>query len=73
MAGIAARILTLMQGSEKKKKKNAVRIELEHETWHTCVLITTPQRRRCRIVKVPYLARVKEKKALDGKYMATLC
>ena len=62
-----------MQGSENKKKMNAAGIELEHKTWHTCALTTTPQRLHCRIVKVPYLPRVKEKKAIDGKYMATLC
>ena len=48
-------------------------MELERETWQTCALTTTPQRRRCRIVKMPYLNRVKEKKAIDGKHIGTLC
>ena len=60
-----------MQGSEEKEK-DAARIEPERETWQTCALTTTPQRRRCRCVKVRYLSRVNEKKAKDGKYMGTL-
>ena len=35
---------------------------------HTTLL----HRRRCRIIKVPYLTQIKEKKAVDSKYMDTL-
>ena len=62
-----------MQGSEEKESKNTARIERERETWQTRALTTTSQRKRCQIVTVPYLTRVKEKKKLDGKYMGALC
>ena len=54
-AGIAARTLTLIQGSEGKIK-NTSRIEPQRETWQTRAPTTTPQRRRCRINKVSYLS-----------------
>ena len=61
-AGIAARTLTLMQGFEEKEKKYAAQNEPERKTCQTHALITTPQRRRFRLVKVSYLTRAKEKK-----------
>ena len=48
-AGIAARTLILMQGSEEKEQKSAARIKLERETWQTRTLTT--QKRRCLCVK----------------------
>ena len=55
-----------MQGSEDKKNSHRTN-HVERETWYTRALTTTSQRPRCLIAQVPYLSRVKEKKAIDGK------
>ena len=60
-----------MQGFEETMK-DTVGIELERETSQTSALTTTIQRRRSPFVKVSYLTRANEKKAIDCKYMGTL-
>ena len=71
-AGIAVRNLTLMRDSEKKNKRT-LRKSNPSARLGRRALITTSQRRRCWGVKLPYLNRVKEEKAVDGKYMDTHC
>ena len=50
-----------------------MRIEPECETSRTRALTTTPQKRRRQEIKVPYLTQINEKKAIDRKFIATLC
>ena len=60
-AGIAARALTLMEGSEEKEQKKAAPIELKREIDRAIALTTKPQRRLYRTAIMSYLTQTKEK------------
>ena len=73
-AGIAARTLTLMQGSEEKKIKECSANRPQARDFRTRALTTAPQERRFEVVKVSYLTRIfNEKKPIGCKYIGTLC
>ena len=60
-AGIAARTVTLMQGSEGKE---CTTNRPDLQTCQMCILTTTPQMQHLEFVKVPYLTQIIEKKAI---------